>query len=56
MPEETVKSLCVLLKGPFIFCFRESMENTHILIMALVNMARLPTSLHTSTTEFMLKE
>lgn len=49
------KSRCVLLMGPFIFYFRESVENAKILIMALVNVANLPTSLHTRTTEFTFK-
>ena len=51
-----LKSRCVLLKGPFIFYFRESVENAKIPIMALVNVANLPTSQHTRITEFTLKE
>lgn len=56
-PEKTVGvvTLCSL-EGAFIFYFRESVENTQILVMAFINVANLPTSLHTRTTEFTLKE
>lgn len=55
-PEKTAEVTLCSSEGPFISYFRESMENTLILIMALINVANLPTSLHTRTTEFTLKE
>ena len=57
MPEETVEVTLCSPEGPLHFLLqREYGKHTYLLITALVSMARLPTSLHTSTTEFTLKE